>query len=574
MAGNDVPSPAGTGTRAQAPPSDFEKLLARVLALRWRSSPVTATADGVHDFDEQLDRFDPGTLDLQLCEAETLASALRAIPDEALSPDEALDRAAVLGTLEADLHEWREVRSWTFNPAIYPELAIYSCYLLAVRDVLPLEQRLRAIVARLGAVPRLLAEGLANLAVPATVLLDNALQACAGASDLFERTLPLLGEHAAPALRSQLQDGCAAAWLALEQYARDIRQLATSRGTRSFAIGADAFSYRFRHAHGFDCDPERLLSIGLAARERIEDQLREVASEIGGAQSWREQVRELGLDHPPAERLLDAYREDVARVRAFVTARQLATLTDDPLDVVPTPAFERSYLPFAAYLQAGPLDPAGPGLLYVTPVDPALGSEDVSAALAHHAKLSRALLVVHEGYPGHHLQCSRAKRDGSLARLLYGTPLMTEGWALYCEQMMVEQGFVDDPAARLVQLRDALWRAWRVEVDVRLHRGEWTAEQTAERAVIELGFDEPSARAEVARYCAWPTQASTYLVGRELLLDLRDRISAREGSAFQLGRFHDQVLGFGHLSPAAIRGAMLDTRERAPGDRSTARVVA
>lgn len=553
------------GTARTSPPSQlpdpdspFARVLARVLAHRWRTSPVAATADGCYERADELDSFDARTLAAQLDETDGLVADLRALDGDALSPDEALDRDAVLGTLTADLHDWRVLRTWTWNPAICADTALYGCHLLAIRDTRPVAERMGWLAGRLHQVPRTLAEGLAAIREPSAILTETAIESCDGARELFRTTLPAAAEAAPPLLRDAVARGCAAASAAFEAHARELAAiLARGEATRSPAIGEEAFTDRFEQAHGLAISTDALLRLSAEVRASTEERLAAVAARIDPTRTWREVVAGLRSDHPAPEDLLAAYRGDVERMRTAIAARRLATATDDPLAVIETPLFERPLYPVAAYLQPAPLDRGGGGYFYVTPVDERADPSDRAAALAQHGRATIALLTVHEAYPGHHLQMTRAKRSGSIARLIYGTPLLWEGWALYCEQMMVEEVLGDDLRVELTQLRDALFRAWRIDIDVRLHRGEWTPQECERRLVRELDMAPATARAEVRRYAAWPTQASTYLVGRELLLDLRQRLREREGSAFDLGRFHDRVLGFGNLSPARIREVLL-----------------
>lgn len=553
----------GTSVPAASPPpaptdSPFARVFARVLAHRWRTSPVAATADGCYDRADELDSFTPATLAAQLDETDRLVAELRALDGGSLSADARLDRDAVLGTLVADLHDWRELATWTWNPAICADTALYGCHLLAIRDSQPLERRMTWLAARLRHVPRVLAEGLAALKRPAAIHVETAIESCAGATELFRATLPEVATAASPRVRAEVDAGCATAAVAFESYSAALEAVrARGEAIRGPAIGEQAFVERFELAHGLAVSTDALLRLAAGVRAAIHDRLATVAARIHPTRRWPELLAELAADHPPPRELLASYRATVERLRAAVVDRRLATPTDDPLEVIETPVFERPLFPVAAYLQPAPLDAGGRGLFYVTPVDERAPERERIAALEQHGRAASTLLAVHEGYPGHHLQMTRAKRSGSVARLLYGTPLLWEGWALYCEQMMVEEVLGDDPAVELAQLRDALFRAWRIDIDVRLHRGEWTPEECERCLVRELSTAPATARAEVRRYAAWPTQASTYMVGRELLLELRRRIRAREGERFDLGRFHDRVLEFGNISPARIAEALV-----------------
>ena len=165
--------------------------------------------------------------------------------------------------------------------------------------------------------------------------------------------------------------------------------------------------------------------------------------------------------------------------------------------------------------------------------------------------------VVHEAYPGHHLQLSVAGRIASKARRYFVTPLLIEGWAFYCEELMAEQSYYQDPRSRVVQLKDQLWRACRVVIDVGLHtRGMSVAEAAGMHAEIAR-LEAPNARAEVLRYTRSPTQPMSYAVGKEAILDLRETFRKRRGSAFNLKRFHDEFLSYGSIPVSFIGERML-----------------
>jgi uncharacterized protein (DUF885 family) len=164
---------------------------------------------------------------------------------------------------------------------------------------------------------------------------------------------------------------------------------------------------------------------------------------------------------------------------------------------------------------------------------------------------------VHEAYPGHHHQLAAAVSNPSLVRLFSGSPEFSEGWAFYTERMMKEAGFDDTPKHRYAQLTDAIWRATRIILDVRLHRGEIDWEPAVDRLVAETGFERPAALAEVKRYTSTPTYQLSYLYGRHMIEGLRRDVEAREGADFDLKRFHDTLL-FGGTMPVSFARRLFD----------------
>ena len=221
----------------------------------------------------------------------------------------------------------------------------------------------------------------------------------------------------------------------------------------------------------------------------------------------------------------------------------LATVPDDEtIEVIATPEYLRSVMPFAAYFSPARFDADQRGLYIVTPaVD-----DDPNAMLEHYwASISNT--SIHEAYPGHHLQLAVAAKHPSLTRMLTDAPEFVEGWGMYSEQMMREQGFDAGPAFRTAMYTDAIWRACRIILDVRMHRGELTPDAATDFLVEHTSFETANARAEVRRYTYTPGYQLSYLLGKVLILGLRTEEQRRLGEAFSLGAFHDTLLRNGSL---------------------------
>ena len=223
--------------------------------------------------------------------------------------------------------------------------------------------------------------------------------------------------------------------------------------------------------------------------------------------------------------------------------RDLATVPDDErIDVVPTPEYLRNVVPFAAYFEPAAFDKEPKGIYIVTP---SVGHDP--NAMREHNFSSISNTSIHEAYPGHHLQLDVARRNGSLTRLMADAPEFVEGWGMYSELMMREHGFDDGPAFRVIMHTDAIWRACRIILDIRLHRGELTADEATDFLVEQTNFERANARAEVQWYTYRPTYPLSYLLGRTLLLELRSDEQRRLGDRFDLKGFHDMLLRNGSL---------------------------
>jgi uncharacterized protein (DUF885 family) len=418
-------------------------------------------------------------------------------------------------------------------------------------------------------VPRLLAEARANLShgsverASPRILTESAVEVVKGGQAFFAEVVPRLAEETrSDALAADLLRANGAALAAFGEYLDWLRTVHLPRSTGRFAIGRDLFDLKLRAEHGLPYDADQLAAIGREAMEQAERDLAALARTIDPDRTWVEQVTALKAEHPAEDGLLAAYSAEVARARAFVVAERLATLADgERLEVIETPVFERPLIPYAAMLPPAPFDEDQTSLFYVTPVDPSLPPAARAEQLEGHATFSIPVTALHEAYPGHHLQLSRANRIASRVRRVYSTPVFVEGWALYCEEMMYEAGFYPDPRVRLFQLKDLLWRACRVVIDVGLHCAGMTPETAVDILVSRAHLERHNAEAEVRRYCASPTQPMSYLIGRREILGLRDTYRARAGKHFTLGDFHDALLGYGGIPIGLIRDPMLTRRD-------------
>src|SRR5207244_8301459 len=217
------------------------------------------------------------------------------------------------------------------------------------------------------------------------------------------------------------------------------------------------------------------------------------AARLDGGKRWQDVAERLRGAHPPAAGLVEAYAREMVRARDFVAERGLAPIPNAPLDVVPTPAFMRPLIPFAAYDSPGPYSTDRTGWFYVTLPDPALPASAQERILRDHCRHELATTALHEGYPGHHLQLVHAQERPSHTRKNVWTPLTVEGWALYCEDMMGDEGFYRSEEEQFFQRVHLLWRAARVLLDVGLHTRGMTFAQAVEYMTTHLRVDRANA---------------------------------------------------------------------------------
>jgi uncharacterized protein (DUF885 family) len=291
-------------------------------------------------------------------------------------------------------------------------------------------------------------------------------------------------------------------------------------------------------------DADAILDLGEQKLAEEIEARRAAAREIDPDADVNDVVARVKSDHAASfDAALEQYRDAMRRARAYLIEKDLASVPgDERIDVIETPEYLRNVIPFAAYFSPAAFDRDSKGIYIVTPS--VHGDPD---AMREHNRASISNTSIHEAYPGHHLQLDAARRHPSLTRLLADAPEFVEGWGMYSELMMREHGFDDGPEYRVMLHTDAIWRACRIILDVRLHRGEIGVDEAVDYMVEQTRFERDNARSEVEWYTYRPTYPLSYLVGRTLLLELRASEERRLGAEFSIRAFHDTLLRNGSL---------------------------
>jgi uncharacterized protein (DUF885 family) len=428
---------------------------------------------------------------------------------------------------------------------------------LLVRELGSPEERVSALSGRLEAVPALLAE--------ARDALEPGLSAAAveAGVDYAEGLVDLVGHTARAFVRSVGHDGAvdapsAAAAAALEAFRDHLQNVLAPTASVECAAGAEVVADVLHWEHCLDEPPEALAGYGREVLGETRAAIERLAAAAGYADA-EAAVSAAQAAVPARDELVAAYARAVDEARAYVVDHDIAGLpAGEELEVLATPAFLRSMLPFAAYDPPGPFADRQLGFYYVTPPPEGLGEDETVDLMRGHALSSLRTTGVHEAYPGHHLQLCSANRAPTLARRIAGLPdggnILVEGWAFYCEELMDREGFLDDPAVRLMRLNDQIWRACRVVIDVELHLGRMDLGEAVDFLAREARMNRREAELECRRYAEEPGQAMSYLLGKREVLRLADGWNAARGGT--LRAFHDELLAWGSLPPAVIAWGM------------------
>jgi uncharacterized protein (DUF885 family) len=504
----------------------------------FRFHPEKAVDLGVEGYAHLLTPCDDDHIGALISLNEKLLASADELDISTLSPADRLDLHLVYGGALLELERLAEQDWRRCDPARF--LPINAIYQLTVRSVKDLQQ---ALTSRLQAIPGYLREARTFLReapeqIPALWLESAMTEARVGAAYFRElRQHPQVSEY-------QLDAELEAAAHAVEDYAAFLERDLGSQAQGDFACGHEYFDMLLRYRHGLSLTADDLHMFGQRLFDTTLAELKAETRRLRGDDDVQALTRQIQAAHPAAAELLAAYQQGMENARAFVMQHQLLNLPrEENLNVIETPAFLRHHIPFAAYLQPAPRDPQQQGWYYVTPAS----SE---AALGEHNYASLPHTCVHEAWPGHHCQFVTANLNAvasSLPRLSNPSATLYEGLALYCEQLMQEQGFLQAPESRFVLLKDRLWRALRILLDVELHTRGLELADAAQRMQTALGFTYEQAMADLTWYTRAPTVPMGYATGWALINAARERLRQQEAE-FDLAGFHDQLLAEGSIA--------------------------
>ncbi len=549
-----LPRPAPAADRGPLDDALYDLVEDRFVRLV-RDNPVFATAIGLHDDDDVLGDGSREQVLTELADERAHLTEIEAIDPAGLSTTARFERDLEIHNLQRTIFDTDVLRIWERRSFAIDHVGD-SLFLLFARDHAPLAERLTAIAGRLEAVGTYLEEAKTRATVPQVrrwqqievdsaadlpVFLDELVSAGAGVLETVDQR--------------RLERAAQTAKIAIDLYSSWVEGT-LANGTDDWAIGRERHDAMvgLRAFDGLDADA--ILALGW---ERLHEEL---AGRAAAAREIDPDVEELVVidrvksDHPTTfDEALEAYRSSMLRSRQHLIDHDLITVPEDErIDVVATPEYLRKVLPFAAYFSPAAFDADPKGIYVVTPsVD---GEPD---AVREHNYASISNTSIHEAYPGHHLQLDTARRHPSLTRLLADAPEFVEGWGMYSELMMREHGFDADPRFRLIMHTDAIWRACRIILDVRMHRGEMSVDEATDFIVAHTNFERPNAHAEAQWYTYRPTYPLSYLLGRTLLLGLRADEQRRLGDAFSIKAFHDTLLQNGSI-PISFQRRLLAER--------------
>jgi uncharacterized protein (DUF885 family) len=559
-----------------------EDVAFETLSRRWFDdmlalSPVTATGLGDHRFDDKLDDVSATGRDRRLALGRELLEAVRAIDATKLSRAHQVDARLLAGQLDYDIWRATELQDWRWDPLIYTNLAGSSVYSLLARDFAPMPERLRNVQARLNELPRLLTqvrESLDTARVP-KIHAETAAKQNGGVLSLIdELVLPNIGVLSADE-QVELKSTIDKARKAVSQHQIWLDKRLVPEAKGDFRIGAQLYDRKLAFALDSPLSRqqirERAESELKSARAQMYEIARKVLAGRPGAPSAPENpdaetqqtaiVAALEIayaERPPRAEVFEAARKAYDSTLAFVRSKDFVTVYDDPLDIIPMPEFQRGVA--LAYCDPpGPLDKGQKTFYAVSPIPEDWTDEQVKSFLREYNSRSIQNLTIHEAMPGHYLQLTHSNRYDSPLRAALGSGPFIEGWAVYMERVMVEQGYLDgDPLMHLIQLKWYLRTISNAILDQGIHVDGMTREAAMHLMTHDTFQEEREASAKWVRAQLSSAQLPTYFVGVQEHVALREEAKMRWGAQFSLKRYHDQALSYGSPPVRYVRELIFD----------------
>lgn len=550
-----------------------DRYLRDMLAL----TPVSATALGEHRYDAMLDDVSAAGFNRKVELARELLSQLQPLDLTQLSRAHQVDALLLRNELQYRIWSVEQLADWRWNPLIYTDLAGNGIYLLMARDFAPLQQRLHSVGARLSELPHFLEQVRQSLdpaRVP-RIHAETALKQNSGILALIDQLVVPQLANLPEAEQAVLRSAIAAARTAVAQQQIWLEKKLLPAAHGDFRLGADLYDAKLRFTLDSPLSRQEIRSRAETELTRTRSEMYAIAKtvlrgapgaaplpDIPGPDEQQAAIvaalERAYAEQPPRDKVFDTVRAAYAEARTFAVSSGLVTVYDDPLQIIPMPEFQRG-VALAFCDSPGPLDRGQKTFYAVSPIPDDWTREQVNSYLREYNTRSIYDLTIHEAMPGHYLQLSHANRYDSPLRAVLASPTFIEGWAVYTERMMLEQGFHgNDPLMRLIQLKWYLRSIGNAILDQAVHVDGMTREQAMSLMMHDTFQEEREAAAKWVRVQLTSAQLPTYFVGLQEHVALREEVRKAWGKTFTLRRYHDSVLAHGSPPVRYVRELMLN----------------
>ena len=564
------------GFAAQTEDAEYEAVAEEYIKTYLAAHPLQGTALGLHEYDGKISDYSRLALDAELSRLRRFDDRLGKFDLTKLSPRQSIDLRILQAAVKRDLFEMQEMSTFERNPMVYAGAADVNVYIK--RNFAPLEDRVRSLVAIESQIPNILiaARTSLNEKLPKPFV-ELAIQIARGSADFLKKDLvAAVSGVKDEQLRAAFQEANRKAANALNDYAAWLEREKLPKATLDFALGEEKFKRFLAQTELVDLSPQKILEIGMAQLKAEQDAFGEAAKKIDPNKSPIEVFKQIQGEHPTPDKLIPDVGKDLDKIRKYVLSHHLVGIPSEiRAKVKETPQYLRA-TSFASMDTSGPFEKhATEAYYYVTPTENNWPEKQKEEWLTAFNYYTSDITSIHEVYPGHYIQFLHLNASpASKVEKIFGSYAFIEGWAHYCEKMMLDEGYggptssspsEDDvkraAKCRMAQADEALLRLCRLCVSIKMHTQNMSLDEATKFFRDNCYYEEKPARQEAMRGTFDPGYLN-YTLGKLQILKLRDDYKAQEGDDFSLQKFHNELLNHGMPPIRLLREIMLKDQNK------------
>jgi uncharacterized protein (DUF885 family) len=561
---------------AQTDDTEYEARAVDYINTYLAAHPLQGTALGIHEYDGKITDYSRLSLDAELHRLRRFDDVLAKFDPAKLSPRQSIDLRILQAAVKKDLFEMQDMSIFERNPMVYAGAADVNVYIK--RNFAPLDDRVRSLAAIESQIPNILIAARTNLneTLPKPFV-ELAIQIARGSADFLKKDLvAAVSGVKDEQVRVAFQEANRKAASALNDYAAWLEREKLPKASLDFALGEEKFRRFLAQTELVDLPPEKILEIGMAQLKAEQDAFAEAAKKIDPNKSPIEVFKQIQNEHPAPEKLIPDVAKDLDNIRKYVLNRHLVSIPSDVrAKVKETPQYLRA-TSFASMDTPGPFEKrANEAYYYVTPTEHDWPEKQKQEWLTAFNYYTSDITSIHEAYPGHYVQFLHLNASpASRVEKIFGSYAFIEGWAHYCEKMMLDEGFGGPTSSspgeedikraakyRMAQADEALLRLCRLCVSIKMHTQNMSVDEATKFFQDNCYYEEKPARQEAIRGTFDPGYLN-YTLGKLQILKLRDDYKAQQGDDFSLQKFHNELLNHGMPPIRLLREIMLKDQSK------------
>jgi len=558
----------------QTQDQEYEAVAEEFIKGYFAARPLLGTSIGMHEYDGRISDYSRLALDAELSRLKRFEDRLQKFELGKLSRRQSIDLRILQAAIHKEIFQREAMSIYERDPMVYARAADVNIYIK--RNFAPLEDRVHSIVAIESQVPNILIAARTNLdPVLPKPYVELAIQIAKASADFLRKNLvEAVADLKDDRIRTEFREANRKAAAALADYAGWLERDKLPKATADFALGEEKFARMLKETELVDLPPEKVLEIGLEQLAKEQKAFTEAARRIDASKTPAEVFKQVQSEHPTPESLLADINKDLESIRKFVVTRKLVTIPSEIRARVKEMPLYRRATSFASMDTPGAFEKrATDAYYYVTPPEDQWPPEQKDQWLTAFNFYTADVVSIHEVYPGHYVQFLRLNASpASKVEKIFGSYAFIEGWAHYCEKVMIDEGYgtvanpneADEKRAtkyRLAQADEALLRLCRLCVAIKMHTQKMTVDEATKFFEENCYYEEKPARAEAMRGTFDPGYLN-YTLGKLEILKLRDDYMAQEGRNFGAQKFHNELLNHGMPPIRLLRELMLKDKSK------------